>query len=87
MPVIGASRKAGTNSASPSSPRYSGRPVMSNTCLPRMVICPMVIAIEKKVAPKSAHSLGSIRAASADNGPAPAAGESSFGISPTLMPT
>ena len=62
MPVIGASRKAGTNSANPSSPKYSGRPVMSNTCLPRIVICPTVIAIEKKVAPKRAQSLGPIRA-------------------------
>ena len=35
---------------------------MSNTCLPRIVICPTVIAIERKVAPKSAQSRGPIRA-------------------------
>ena len=84
MPVIGASRKAGTNSASPSNPRKIGSPVMSKTCLPRKVICPMVNAIEQKVAPKSAQSRGSIRPGGLVCSPPPGPLGSWLGIRGTL---
>ena len=45
---------------------------MSNTCLPRTVICPTVIAIVKKVAPTSAQSLGPIRPGRVTRSPPPA---------------
>ena len=80
-PLMGARSKVGTNSAKPSKPRSSGSPVMSNTCLPSIVIWPTVMAAVRKMMTGRAHSRGPIRVASTADDPELASVESSLGIS------